>query len=142
MYLGKIVEIGTTEAVFADPQHPYTKSLLAAVPTIGGRRITDEFWLEGEPPDPGSAAERLPIQNALPVRRGSLRRARARTRTDCRGAVGRLSLRRTVVQAITRDLRVRCEPDTVVTADVLDQLIEHLASRTMAADMRVHGQQK
>ena len=52
MYLGKIVEIGDTEAVFASPRHPYTRSLLAAVPRIGGRRVTLEFALPGEPPNP------------------------------------------------------------------------------------------
>src|SRR5262249_37419772 len=32
MYLGEFVEIGTREAIFGNPQHPYTKRLLAAVP--------------------------------------------------------------------------------------------------------------
>jgi peptide/nickel transport system ATP-binding protein len=54
MYLGKVVEIGATEAVFATPRHPYTQSLLAAVPVVGGRRVTDDFWLQGEPPNPGN----------------------------------------------------------------------------------------
>ncbi len=54
MYLGRVVEIGSTEAVFARPRHPYTQSLLAAVPIIGGRRVTETFWLEGEPPSPGN----------------------------------------------------------------------------------------
>ncbi|MBW4980904.1 ABC transporter ATP-binding protein, partial [Marinobacter adhaerens] len=32
MYLGEIVEIGPRAAIFGDPQHPYTRKLLAAVP--------------------------------------------------------------------------------------------------------------
>ena len=52
MYLGKIVEIGDTASVFAKPRHPYTQSLLAAVPVIGGRRVTQDFALQGEPPNP------------------------------------------------------------------------------------------
>ena len=52
MYLGKIVELGDAANLFATPRHPYTRSLLAAVPQIGGRRVTQEFSLEGEPPNP------------------------------------------------------------------------------------------
>ena len=32
MYLGRVVEIGPTEEIFANPRHPYTKALLAAIP--------------------------------------------------------------------------------------------------------------
>ncbi|MGI9476462.1 MAG: ABC transporter ATP-binding protein [Hyphomicrobiaceae bacterium] len=52
MYLGRVVETGNAEQVFSNPRHPYTQSLLAAIPEIGGRKVTDDFWLEGEPPDP------------------------------------------------------------------------------------------
>ena len=38
MYLGQIVEIGPRQAVFSDPQHAYTRRLLAAVPVPDPRR--------------------------------------------------------------------------------------------------------
>jgi oligopeptide/dipeptide ABC transporter ATP-binding protein len=56
MYLGRIVEIGPTEDIMTRPTHPYTQSLLAAIPRINGPRVTETFWLKGEPPD----ASRLP----------------------------------------------------------------------------------
>ncbi len=52
MYLGRIVELAPTDVLFTAAKHPYTQSLIAAIPDIGGRRVTDGFTLEGEPPDP------------------------------------------------------------------------------------------
>ena len=52
MNLGVLVEVGDATSLFAAPRHPYTRSLLAAVPRIGGPRVTRDFSLEGEPPNP------------------------------------------------------------------------------------------
>jgi len=51
MYLGEVMELGPTEEVFTDPSHPYTESLLSAIPgslVETGERIT----LRGTPPSP------------------------------------------------------------------------------------------
>ena len=48
MYLGKIVEIGTTEEVFSNPVHPYTKALFEAVPRPEPGRAREIAVLEGE----------------------------------------------------------------------------------------------
>lgn len=52
MYLGKIMEIGTTEALFGDPQHPYTKALIGAVPIPDPSVVKKKTLLEGSVPSP------------------------------------------------------------------------------------------
>jgi len=50
MYLGKLVEVGATTEVFADPHHPYTRSLLNAVPQVRRDPSKNRIRLAGEPP--------------------------------------------------------------------------------------------
>jgi peptide/nickel transport system ATP-binding protein len=52
MYLGKVVEIGDVEAIYADPRHPYTAALLSAMPSADPDRRTEEAPLAGDPPNP------------------------------------------------------------------------------------------
>lgn len=50
MYLGKIVEIGSSEDIYNNPKHPYTKALLSSIPNIGVE--VEEEILEGDVPSP------------------------------------------------------------------------------------------
>jgi len=50
MYLGQIVEIGTRRDIFENPQHPYTRKLLAAIPVPDPDRIIDTSLLTGAIP--------------------------------------------------------------------------------------------
>ena len=51
MYAGQIVEIGTTEEIFYNPQHPYTWGLLKSIPTKDLERKQDLTPIKGTPPD-------------------------------------------------------------------------------------------
>ncbi len=52
MYLGRIVEAGTADALFADPRHPYTRALLSAVPRPEPGRRSGRIVLKGDVPSP------------------------------------------------------------------------------------------
>jgi oligopeptide/dipeptide ABC transporter ATP-binding protein len=51
MYLGRIIEIGETAEIFADPKHPYTKALLKAVPEPDPSKAVPRDLPRGEIPD-------------------------------------------------------------------------------------------
>jgi oligopeptide/dipeptide ABC transporter ATP-binding protein len=51
MYLGRIVEIGPSEAIYEDPKHPYTRALLRAIPEPDPRRAVARDLPRGEVPD-------------------------------------------------------------------------------------------
>ena len=52
MYLGKVVELGSVEAIYGNPQHPYTRALLSARLSMDPRRRTREAPIQGDPPNP------------------------------------------------------------------------------------------
>ena len=51
MYAGRIVEVGAARRVFADPEHPYTRALIASIPAMRGERTARLQAIDGTPPD-------------------------------------------------------------------------------------------
>ena len=66
MYLGRVVEQGTADAVFERPQHPYTQALLRAAPVLTPQRRTTESALQGELPSPMRAVPGCPFHPRCP----------------------------------------------------------------------------
>ncbi|MCU4740708.1 ATP-binding cassette domain-containing protein [Halobacteria archaeon AArc-m2/3/4] len=54
MYLGEFVEVGPTEELFSDPQHPYTRALVSAIPSTDVSDDSDRVRLTGTVPDPSN----------------------------------------------------------------------------------------
>ncbi|QYD73783.1 ATP-binding cassette domain-containing protein [Paraburkholderia edwinii] len=91
MYLGRVMEFGTKEAVYSAPMHPYTRALLAAVPAPDPavERARAHSLLRGEIPSPldppsgcvfrtrcpqsiDACAGEVPVARAWPLRRGNV----------------------------------------------------------------------
>jgi peptide/nickel transport system ATP-binding protein len=62
MYAGRLVERGTTRALFAQPVHPYTQGLLAAIPPIEGPKPRRLAAIPGSPPSPNAMPPGCPFE--------------------------------------------------------------------------------
>ena len=75
LYLGRVMELGPAETVFAAPHHPYTEALLSAVPSIDGLHA-DRIRLHGEIPSAADPPSRAAC--STPAARGGWPAASAR----------------------------------------------------------------
>jgi dipeptide transport system ATP-binding protein len=69
MYLGRPVEIAPVEAIFAAPQHPYTRALLSATPKADPAARRGRMKLEGELPSPFNPPSGCPFHPRCPYQR-------------------------------------------------------------------------
>lgn len=68
MYLGKIVEIAPRDELFANPQHPYTQALIAAIPRVGAGKKKMKKSLGGEVPSPINPPPGCPFHPRCPMK--------------------------------------------------------------------------
>jgi oligopeptide/dipeptide ABC transporter ATP-binding protein len=90
MYLGEIVELAGTEALYADPAHPYTQALLSAVPAIDDGSPAEgppreRIVLTGEVPSPADKPTGCPFRTRCPYAQGRCAVERPRLATTASG---------------------------------------------------------
>ncbi|HDR4901155.1 dipeptide ABC transporter ATP-binding protein [Bacillus cereus] len=90
MYLGTIVEIADKHSLFNNPQHPYTKALLSAIPTISAGTKKERIELKGDLPSP---------LNPPPG---------CRFHTRCPYAIEKCATQQPSFQSISEDHKVAC----------------------------------
>ena len=78
MYLGKIVEKATADDLYANPKHPYTVSLLSAIPEPNPRPTHKRIVLKGEVPSPASPPTGCPFHPRCPLTRQAAAQADAK----------------------------------------------------------------
>ena len=72
MYLGKIIETGSTEQIFEPPYHPYTRALLSSIPTLDPHDTKSRIRLEGDVPNARSPPSGCSFHTRCPQKIGDV----------------------------------------------------------------------
>jgi oligopeptide/dipeptide ABC transporter ATP-binding protein len=67
MYLGRLVELGETDALFSAPHHPYTQALLSAAPIADPGRRRNRIVLQGDVPSPANVPNGCHFHPRCPI---------------------------------------------------------------------------
>ena len=67
MYLGQIMELDESRRLFSDPRHPYTQSLLSAIPVADPTATSDRQFLEGDTPNPADSPTGCEFSGRCPL---------------------------------------------------------------------------
>ena len=68
MYLGKIVELATSEKLYTDPRHPYTEALLSVIPSMESDRNKKRQLIKGEIPSPANPPGGCAFHTRCPIK--------------------------------------------------------------------------
>jgi len=72
MYLGHLVEVGSTETIFKPPYHPYTRALLSSNPSTDPREDEERILLKGDVPSPRDTPSGCPFHTRCPQKIGEV----------------------------------------------------------------------
>lgn len=75
IYLGRAVEVGTRDAIFSEPQHPYTRALLSATPIADPHAKKERIVLKGEMPSPYNPPSGCAFHPRCPLVRDACKRS-------------------------------------------------------------------
>lgn len=101
MYLGKIVEEGPADEVFATPVHPYTEALVSSIP-VPGKPLDRRMILEGEPPNPAARPSGCAFHPRCPLAGAICRTTVPELKPSAPGRLAACHMRDSVAQVQSR----------------------------------------